>query len=178
LPAKGPLGVRQVRPNALAVLLIPTGLVIFMAWLWRTLGDPLAFVHAERHWNHHFAPPWQTLITAVQRLPALPDPIFRFAGTVDLFAIVLVAALIVIGARRLPLGDTAYTAAIWLLVICYPTASWPLQSDARYMLLAFPALLLLARLGRWSWLNTAVLTAFGFLLLLMTQYFVRGALIL
>jgi hypothetical protein len=129
---------RRLRPDALAVLLIPTGLLIFMAWLWRTLGDPLAFVHAERHWNHHFALPWQTLITALQRLPALPDPIFRFAGTVDLFAIVLVAVLIVIGARRMLAGDTAYTAAIWLLVVCYPTASWPLQSDARYMLLAFP----------------------------------------
>lgn len=182
---------RALRPSALAVLLIPIGLLLFMAWLWQSVGDPLAFVHSEGIWAHTSSPPWQTLVTAVRQiqqtlahvlhpvpgLPNQPDSIFLFKDLVDCAAIVLVAALIVIGIPRLPVGDTLFSAALWLLAIWYPVSGWALQSDARYMLLIFPAFLTLARLGRVPWLHALVVAVFSVLLLMMTQYFVRGALI-
>jgi hypothetical protein len=169
---------RNVRIEAIAVLLIPGGLLLFMAWLWHAVGDPLAFFHAESHWSHHATPPWQTIVSALRLLPHQPDAIFAFRGVVDLAAILLFAGLIAVGIPSLPLGETLFSAAVWLLAACYPAEPWPLQSDARYMLLIFPAFLTLARLGRHRWLNVVIVATFAIVLVLLAQYFVRGALII
>ncbi len=169
---------RAVRLDGLAVLLIPGGLLLFMAWLWHAVGDPLAFLHAEGHWAHHATAPWQTLVRAVSQLRQQSDAIFLFRDTVDLAAVVLVAVLILVGSRWLSPGETLFSAAIWLLAICYPSATWALQSDGRYMLLAFPAFLTLARLGGKRWFNVTIIVTFALLMVLMTQYFVRGAIII
>ncbi|HEV7126068.1 MAG TPA: mannosyltransferase family protein [Ktedonobacterales bacterium] len=169
---------RALRVDALWVLLIPTGILLFMGWLAITVGDPLAFVHAEHYWQHTFEPPWLTLWWALRALPHAPDTIILLKSLVDLGAVVLFAGLIVLGIRRMRPGDTLFCAAVWLLAVCYPTLGWTLQSDARYMLAAFPCFVLLAREGRRPWLNVLILGFSGLALLVMTQYFVRGAVIL
>ncbi len=172
---------RALRPAVLWVLAIPSGLLLFMGWLWLSVGDPLAFIHAEGHWNHTAMPPWTTFWLALQALTAPGiDGVFRYRALTDLAAVVLIAVLITIGVglRRLRLGDALFCAAVWLLVIWYPTLGWPLQSDARYMLAAFPCFVLLAREGRRPWLHAAILVTFTLGLLVMTQYFVRGAVII
>ncbi|HEX8035739.1 MAG TPA: hypothetical protein VF510_17910 [Ktedonobacterales bacterium] len=169
---------RSVRINAAWVLLIPGGLLLFMGWLWYTRGDPLAFQHAENYWDHVFSPPWATFPWAWRLLLHERNTLFLYKDVVDLVAVLLFAGLIVVGARRLRLGDTAYSAAVWLLALSYPAMGWPLQSDARYMLAAFPCFLTLARLGRRRWLHALIAIVFGVVLVLVTQYFVRGALFL
>ncbi len=169
---------RRLRADVLWILLIPAGVLLFMGWLWHSVGDPLAFVHAEHGWHTLIAPPWTTLAMAVQALPHQPDAIFLFRALVDLAAVLFIAGVIVVGARRLPPGDTAYCAAVWVLALVYPANNWPLQSDARYMLAAFPCFLMLAMAGRRRWVHLLLAGSFGVLLLLMTQYFVRGGLIL
>ncbi len=147
-----------------------------MLWLWHAMGDPLAFAHVEPYWQHVLLPPWETLRRAVSTLSHTPDPIALREGLVDLGAVVLIAALLIRGARQLPPGELAYTAAVWLLVEAYPTV-WYVQSDARYMLAAFPCFIVLAWEGRRPWLNALVLVVFSGTLLMLLQYFVRGALI-
>lgn len=169
---------RWLRADALWISLIPCGLLLFMGWLWLTVGDPLAFQHAESYWHHAFAPPWRSLFDALATMRSETSPVARYKDALDLAAVILFAVLIVLGARRLPLGLTVYSAAVWLLALSYPVASWPLQSDARYMLAAFPCFLTLARLGRGAWLHVAVLALFTVLLVITTQYFLRGALII
>ena len=169
---------RRIRLDAAAVALFPAGPLIFSLWLWRTTGDPLGWVHAQTLVaTHHLAPPWVTLWGARTFVHDLQSWLFWRNGS-DLLCVALVAALIAAGARRLPLGDTAYTAAVWLLTVSYATPVWPLQSDARYMLAAFPALLTLARLGHRRWLNAAVLAVFTLFSVMMTLLFVRGARVL
>lgn len=168
---------RGVRPSALWGLLIPAGLLLFMGWLWLTLGDPLAFAHVEVHWTHTLTAPWTTLWRAMVALVHNHDPIGVRKGLVDLGAVVLIGVLIVRGIGRQPAGDLLYSAAVWLLAVAYPTTVWWLQSDARYMMLAFPCFLLLAHEGRRPWLNALILVVFGGALIVMTQYFVRGAVI-
>jgi Mannosyltransferase (PIG-V) len=170
---------RQLRLDALWVMLIPTGLFVFMGWLWITVGDPLAFVHAEKHWSHVLELPWVTLWQALHvLLTSGGDRVFQFRATVDVAAVSLVAVLLVAGIHKMRAGDILYSASVWLLAVAYPVLGWPLQSDARYMLAAFPCLMLLAHAGRTRWLHGVVLVAFGSCLLIMTQYFVRGAVIL
>ena len=169
---------RAVRPNAGWILLIPAGLLLFMGWLWRTLGDPLAFVHVETYWTHTLTAPWTTLYRAVTALSQMTDPIAFRKGLVDLGAVVLVAVLIVRGLRKLKPGDLLYSAAVWLIAVAYPTTVWWLQSDSRYMLAAFPCFVLLAWEGRRRWLHILLVVVFVAGLILLTQYFVRGAVIL
>jgi len=169
---------RSVRSSAAWGLLIPGGLVLFMAWLSYSTGDPLGFVHAERFWQHATSAPWATLIRALQVLPHQPDRTILFKDCVDLAAVVLFAVLIVAGVRLLSRGDTAYSAAIWLLALIYPTAAWPLQSDARYLALAFPCFLVLAWWGRHPRVHAVIAVTSCLLLALMAQYYVRGAIIL
>jgi Gpi18-like mannosyltransferase len=42
---------RQYQNTYLFILLIPLGLLAFMAYLWQHVGDPLAFKHAESAWD-------------------------------------------------------------------------------------------------------------------------------
>ncbi|MGZ3679684.1 MAG: hypothetical protein ACXWQR_14110, partial [Ktedonobacterales bacterium] len=122
--------------------------------------------------------PWATFPWAWRLLLRERNTLFLYKDVVDLVAVLLFAGLIVVGARRLRLGDTAYSAAVWLLALSYPAMGWPLQSDARYMLAAFPCFLTLARLGRRRWVHALISIVFGVVLVLVTQYFVRGALFL
>lgn len=171
---------RRVRADACAVALFPAGVLIFSGWLWLAAGSPLGFVQAQARASHHPSLPWITLWDTIR--PFIHD-LHMHTWVVwphgsDLLCIALVAVLIVMGARQLPPGQTAYAATVWLLAVCYATPNWPLQSDARYMLAAFPALLVLAWLGHRRWLNAVVLAVFAVFSLMMTLLFVRGALIL
>jgi hypothetical protein len=170
---------RKFGRSAAWILLIPGGLLLYMGWLWLTLGDPLAFQHAENHWQHVFSYPWATLSWAWRLFRKEHAILFIYKDSADLAAVVIFAALIIIGmigARRLHLGDSAYSIAVWLLVVCYPATGWPVQSDARYMLAAFPCFLTLATLGRRRWVHVLIAVGSALVLTFLTQYFVRGAL--
>lgn len=171
---------RRVRFDALAVLLIPCGLLLFMLWLWRATGDALAFSHAEAHWQHTLTAPW-TVIAVAARSWRSPDRIFTFRDVIDILGLAVIAATLIVGARgprAIRLGDWAYAAAVWLLVIVYPTTGWVLQSDARYMLIEFPCFLWIARQPWPRWLHAALLALSAALLFAMTQYFLRGKVII
>ncbi len=171
---------RRLRADALAVLLIPCGLLLFMLWLWRSAGDPLAFSHAEAHWQHTLMAPWQTFRIAAREWLS-PDRIFTFRDTVDILALAVIAAALIFGLRgRRPIrpGEWGYAAAGWLLVVIYPATGWILQSDARYMLIEFPCFLWIARQPWPRWLHVALLLLSTALLLAMTQYFLRGKVII
>ena len=44
------------------LLLIPAGTMLFMFYLWRHVGDPLAFLHAEQAWGRLYVPPGITAL--------------------------------------------------------------------------------------------------------------------
>ena len=167
---------RRVRADALAVLLIPGGLLIFMVWLWRTVGDPLAFIHAQALWNRSVAPPWVPLIRAIPQVLHISDRISLFRQGADFGADLLFGGLILYGIRRARPGDLLFAAAVWLVVLSFsPTLRWPLVSNARFMIEAFPCFLLLARLtDRRPWLTATILSIFAVSLLMLTEFFVRG----
>ena len=170
--------VRRLRWSALAVVGPALGLAMFCAWLWRATGDPLAFAHVEVYWKHSFAFPWVTFVKAIRQIPQQPYRVLVIRALVDLLLTVAFFALIVAGARRLPLGETLYSLAVWLLVVCYPSATWALQSDARYMLALVPCFLTLSRLTGNRWAFAATMAASIALLFLMSFYFTRGYVII
>lgn len=151
-----------------------------MAWLAHTVGDPIAFVYTQQTvFHHHFSPPWATLWNAFPTLSQAPDRIFLLRDGIDLVCVLAFGALIVLGIRRQPLSFTLYSSTVWLLAISYRMSLWPLESGARYMLAAFPCFLLLAHLTeRHPVIRTVILCISAVALILLAQFFVRGAVIL
>lgn len=170
--------VRRLRVSVVAVIGPALGLALFCAWLWHAVGDPLAFAHVEAYWKHSFALPWVTFAQAIHQIPQQPYRVMVIRALVDFILTVIFFALIVAGARRLPLGETLYSLAVWLLVVCYPSAIWAMQSDARYMLSLVPCFLTLSWLTRKRWAFAATLALSVALLFLMSFYFARGYVII
>lgn len=138
-----------------AVLLIPTGLLAYMAHLAAVKGDPFAFMHAQNSWLREAAPPWEAVrraIVAFRRLPLVTNQ----NNTLELATVLLLAALLalaLVGPWRLRRDQWAlplFGAALLLFYLSYPTAKpyQPLMSISRFALEVFPAFLMLARLGR------------------------------
>jgi hypothetical protein len=146
---------RAWRLDAAAILLIPTGLVAFSIYMWITLGDPLAFSHAQDFWGRRLAPPWGGIIDAWQAV--LDNPLLKQVALHNLldvgFATVSIALLLacVVGPWRLPrdqLSLIGYSAASYLIVLTGPVAGmFPIQGAGRYSLELIPIFFLLARLG-------------------------------
>jgi hypothetical protein len=170
---------RRLRLDALALALIPCGLLIFMAWLWIAVGDPLGMFHAQDAWQRTFEPPWQSFARAT---PLLLDqrqllPAVRWGA--DFGADLLFLGLIALGYRRIPTSELLFATAVWLLAVSYPPATkWPLLSNARFMLEAFPCFFVLARLTSRRWLFVSIAVVFAIGLAVLTQYFLRDQYIL
>ena len=49
----------KIRWDALAVLLVPTGMLAYVFYLWRAMGDPLKFVHVQAVWGRKPTWPWE-----------------------------------------------------------------------------------------------------------------------
>jgi hypothetical protein len=165
---------RRIRLSAASLLLVPSGLALWMAYLKLTFGDPLIFRRAQNHWGRSFAWPWQTVGRSVMAvdddlrgIPYLPLVVGRgdmrvdfvakyygaHPGLVDalawgnvtaLIGLAVAGILIAIGARLLPLAYTAFAVAIVLLPLFGPTKLKPLMSMPRFIVAAFPIFIVMA----------------------------------
>ncbi|GAA0951461.1 hypothetical protein GCM10009558_067940 [Virgisporangium aurantiacum] len=146
---------RHVRWDAAAVLLVPAGLLAYMAHLAHVRGDPLAFLTAQNSWLRTAAPPWDgpyRAVLAFRRLPLVTNQ----NNTLELLTVLLLVTLLglsLAGPWRLRRDQWVlplFGAALLLFYLCYPTTKpfQPLMSISRFALEVFPAFALLARLGR------------------------------
>ena len=86
---------RQIRLDALAVALIPAGLLGYMLYTWRAMGDPLAFLNAQKVWHRVLAPPWYGIyrsLTALRAHHIMGDQV----NLVELASVLLVLAMMVL----------------------------------------------------------------------------------
>lgn len=132
--------VRRVRFEILAAVLPLLGLGAFMAYQWTVFGSPMAFLESQRVWNQQLSAPWMTIIRSIDWAMYQPESWPYF--TVYLATWLLFTVLGVLAFRRLPL---AYGLTFWALTLpAFLTDK--LLSFPRYMLLGFPAFILLAQL--------------------------------
>ena len=148
-----------VRPEIVAVTLIPLGVVLFAGWLWHIVGDPLAFIHVQRHWLRVSGTPWGTIIagftTATQ--PHISYWILR--AWQELAIVLLMGGLLVAAWSRLPRSYSILATTLYLLFLSQPEQHFPLLSQSRFALELFPLFIVLgdfATRRRWS---TVVLVA-------------------
>lgn len=133
-----------------------------------SLLTPFA-VHSQR-FAGHFALPGQSIVHAIR---VLASGAFRLIEPFDLLFALLFVALTILAFWRLPTTYAVYS-TVMLAGSLFKTGDvQPLLSLSRYLLMLFPAFMLLARLGvRSAWWNRAILYPSGALLIFFTGQFV------
>ncbi len=147
--------------------LVPLGLASYMFYLYALQGDPLAFSKVQAEWNRHFAPPWVSIANNIHAIATPPFNSITANHVIELVFTVAFLALMVVAFRTLRPSYAWYFAASLLMPMC--TAS--LMSMPRFVLVVFPAFMLLALFGRRPAVNSAIVSFFLPVLGLFTVLF-------
>jgi hypothetical protein len=161
---------RAIRAPALAALLPPLGLGLFMLYQWQRFGTPFAFLIAQRQWKNWFSPPWvipERLVKAFMDLPSWPNAAFQAIFWLSFIVLTIVAL------RRLPL---LYSLTLLLFLVPPYFSNWP-WSISRHVLLGFPAFVLLALWTERPWTRRLLVAGLCVLLMVATCIFVNGFLV-
>lgn len=161
--------------TALALGLVPCGLLAFMLYGLVDVNDFMATFHASTFgWRRTLSPPWRLLIFSL-RNPVLGQPLNWNFWVLNIVAAFACLAVLIWAFRRLPMIYTLYSAVMVLV----PLTSSLLNSYGRYMLLVFPAFLLLALFtgkedGKREHLHAFLVAGFAALEAVFMIFFVLG----
>src|SRR5579864_6074096 len=141
--------------GAIGLALVPTGLLVYMGYLYAVVGNPLFFLKIQDNWNRHLAPPWVSIVNTIKEIQSNP---LASGGTVNhIIELVFTLAfliLVIVAFKKLRLSYALYFAASLLMPMC--TAS--LMSMPRFVLVMFPAFMLMALWGRNPVVNSAIVS--------------------
>ena len=190
-----PLGLIARRRSWQLATALP-GVAVYPLVLWRRVGDPWAFTHAEGTWHRHlssagpFGGAWDGLRAGwagVEQLasgsnthvywtavaPADSTPLRAATINLELVGfLVLFVVLTVIAWRRLGAPYGLFAALSLALPLSVPSSRWPLLSLPRFGLVVFPFFLALAWIGgRSPRAHTAIVAVSSLLLgVFVTQW--------
>jgi len=149
----------RLREGALGLVGSLGGLVAYMLYLAKGLGDPLYFAVAQREtWGRALTNPINTLHKAwttgifATRYAFHPhaifgnngaEPAFKAADTFNLILFGLLVALVLLGTLKLPLDLWIYSVFVIAAPILTPSPYWALTSFNRYFLACFPLFVVL-----------------------------------
>lgn len=173
---------RRVRPKVLWLGLAPAGLAAYSVYLQLTLGDALAWSHLEAAWGRVKEMPWDGVYLglraawhAVDGTP--PDAVYRLPALVDMTALVVVGACLLVAWRRLPIAYSAY-ATLVVLATLSAVSHWlvpePLISFPRYSLVLFPLFMATALICEARRLTRFVVPASAVGLAVLSALFAAG----
>jgi hypothetical protein len=162
-------------------LLVPAGLLAYMAYLWARFGDPRLFSEAERrHWKRVLDWPWvdvwRGLRASVYTVESLAVHHTGLVGGLrpggyaevklvlmvfPVLALAFAVTAIALGWRRLPAAYTLFAALSVAFPLFFPSGLYPLWSYPRFVLVVFPLFITLAMvlkgrpILRWAVLATS-----------------------
>ena len=138
--------------NLVPIVLIPLGLVLFMAYLWVLNGDPLYFSHVQSNWNRQLAAPWTSILNSFHKIATSLGPQTVAQQILELVFTGLMIGVLIGGWRRLKPSYVAYMGLSILMPLC--TSS--LMSMPRFALVLFPMFAILALWGGRPRINNAI----------------------
>ena len=167
-------------------LLVPAGLLGYMAYLWARFGDPRLFSEAERrHWKRvldwPWADVWRGLRASVRTVESLA---VHHAGLLDglkpggyaeiklvlmvfpVLALAFAVTAIALGWRRLPAAYTLFAVLSVAFPLFFPSGLMPLWSYPRFVLVVFPLFITLAMVLKGRPVLRWVIVATSFALML------------
>lgn len=162
-------GVRP-RKELFALLLIPLGLGLYMAFLFFRFGDALAFVHVQS------APGWRAAASdipfgaAVQNIVSYVQHPDNVVGTLEVVYTLCGLFCALLTLRYLPLPYGLFALAVCLLSLASGT-----MSIQRHVLVAFPIFMTLGLLSRSERLYSLLWPLFIFILGVNTVVWMNGS---
>lgn len=144
--------------GVLAAVTVSLGLILYMAYLANTFGDPLAFIHVQATWGRQApsANPARLVGNIVSGLALGPNV---WAGQINVGELLNLLAtlgflpLVVAVALKMRPSYAVYTVLTFLI----PMSTGSLGSMTRYILMLFPCFMLLGLWGRRMWVDRLVL---------------------
>lgn len=170
--------------------LVPAGLFAYMGYLWWRFGEPLLFYTDQSQWGREATGPLASLggsfgrafeeVRLLARPESLPgaspgglaDYLASANDVLNLLFLCGAAALLVAGLSRLPWGLAGYAALTAFLPAFFGSAQSPLMGFPRYMIVAFPLLIVLGALLKNRWLLAGWLALSALLSLALCALFV------
>jgi hypothetical protein len=161
--------------------LVPVGLLAFMLYLWRTVGDAFAFGHYQAAWQKVFTLRlWAGTLESLRQI-LLVQPwasFFEVHNVINLGALILFLGTTIVAARTLPAPYTLYMAAFWLVTLSSPAIAngypVPLISMSRYVVTLFPVFMVWGTWGARRALHDSYLVLATPLLAVFTVQFLNG----
>jgi hypothetical protein len=151
--------------RGLYLALVPSGLVLYMGYLWLKFGDPLLFYSSQKYWEREATGPlatatraWQTAVEGVDILrdpglwahPAVQnfaDHVERANSAYNLALLVFAVLVLLAGVRVLPVSLTIYSLLLVVPPALFGTPEIPLMGIPRYVLVAFPIFIVMGHLA-------------------------------
>jgi hypothetical protein len=161
--------------QALWIALIPAAGALYSGYFWLMGRDPLAYVHAGAYWGHTLRWPWESLLAGFGGLgkSGHGDAIAVTHLALNLGASLLFIALAVATLRRLPWSYGVFTVAVvvYFLSLGETGTYSAVAGNGRYVLMAFPAFMLLGLWGARRRVNELLLIGMPPLLALLAAHF-------
>jgi hypothetical protein len=154
----------------LSIAAAPLGLVLFV--LFRELADfpPLPALYST-YWRTRIVLPWQSILEAGRHVLS---GVYHPADLFDLLSTFAFIGLAAVGWRRIPTVYSLYLVAGVLYPLTRLNAVHPLVGQSRYLLVLFPAFIILAQLGERPWVNRIIFYSSVALLLFWAGQFAIG----
>lgn len=162
-PASKDPGKRNLHLNAMSLLLVPLGLIVFMIYLRSITGNALAFADIQLAWGHTAGMFWRPLVDY------LTDP-WRVSAGWDfrLLNFAAAATALVCGIALLKRSEWALGLYALMSLIVPLSYQLSLQSLARYVAVLFPVFAVLALAGQSPRVDQIIRAVFIALLCLMS----------
>jgi len=172
------------------LLLVPSGLVAYMGYLWARFGDPFLFYTAQEDWGRRATGPlatvgraWASAVEGAGRFldpglwtdPTLGNLANHLAGAgnlTNLAFFVFAVAILLASARDLPPSLTLYGLLLIAPATLFGTPQSPLMGTPRYILASFPIFIALGLLSKNTWLFRGWLLLSAILSLMLCALFV------
>lgn len=139
----------------LGIAIVPAGLGAYMLYLYALVADPMYFMKIQDNWNRHLAPPWESVTNTLRQLSGHSlTSSFSVNLIIELVFTIAFLGLLVAAFGALRPSYAWYFAASLLL----PMSTASLMSMPRFVLVVFPAFILLALWGRRPAVNSAIVS--------------------
>jgi hypothetical protein len=167
--------------GSVGLALVPMGLLAFMLYLWRSVGDAFAFGHYQAAWQKVFTLRlWAGTLESLRQILVVQPwaSFFEVHNVINLGALILFLGTTIIAARSLPAAYTLYLAAFWLVTLSSPAIAngypVPLISMSRYVVTLFPIFMVWGAWGARRALHDSYLVLATPLLAVFTVQFLNG----
>lgn len=147
--------------------LVPAGLGIYMLYLQQVLGNPLAFMEAQKFWKRSFDFPWNSIFHAAKNISS-SNNLWNLIFT--LFAL----TFLVMAFKLLRPSYTLYMFFGVIVPLFSPAVHSPLLSMPRFVLVLFPIYITMALLIKKEQVHWAVLCSSTVLMVFLHMFFANS----